>query len=470
MDWRLENRRGHIYHLSELTSELKMVIQDHFRRPVWIKAEISSIKKGQKGHYYLELVENRYGIIESKAQAMVWASHANRIIPHFEAATGTRLSKGMTILFQGSVVFHIIYGFSIHIQFIDPEYTLGEMAREREAVIARLRKEGFMEMNKELLPPTVPQRLAIIAAPGSKGLNDFTKTLQTHCHAIAFETTLFAAIMQGENAAPDIIRNLRIIEAQHQDYDVIILIRGGGAELDLTCFDEYELCAILAQVSLPVITGIGHTDDETICDLIASQRTKTPTDAAMFICGAIADFQQRLQTSEEALHRHAQSALEMAKTNLKGNEQRLQRELTHRIHFQNSYIQNLSTNVKRITQSILDQEKEQIARTTATIKQKSNLALFQQKNLLTRNHLLMESNVKNRLLREEERIRNLQKLVQILHPENTLRRGFSITLKEGKALTDSSSLKEGDQVETTLFKGSITSMIIRNTHNNDKEN
>ncbi len=450
-----------VYSLTELAAEIKEVIHSHLRRPVWIKAEISELKAGQRGHYYLQLADKQYGIIESQMRANIWAGVANHIIPSFEGSTGIKLSKGLTILFHGTVQYHKIYGLSVSIQYIDPQYTLGEMAREKEVVIERLRKEGFWDMNRELVVPTVPQRLAVIAAPGSKGLNDFNKTLKTFCPHISFSITLFSSIMQGENAAADIIRNLRIIEDQHMDFDTIIMIRGGGAELDLKCFDEYKLCAIMAQVSLPVITGIGHTDDETICDLIASVRRKTPTDTAMFICELVNDFQERVNIAEEVILRNAGVMLQDSEKEISDLEKRIHRAVKNEIRFQNNLIHNMADKVSADSGIIIREEEKKLLYKTDELKQRSEKIIANQSSNLER-MLAVITNKKDIVIQTERiRVETLNKMIRILHPENILRRGYSITTLKGKALINTEVLTPGDEIETILFKGAFTSIITK---------
>ena len=461
-----ENARE-VYTLAELSGVLKETIQRQFKRPVWIKAEISEWKPGQRGHYYLQLVDKRYGIIEAQMRAMIWASNASRIIPYFEQTTSSRIGKGMTILFQGSVSFHPVYGLAVQILYIDPAFTLGEMAQEREATIARLRKEGFWDMNRELAVPLVPQRLAVIAAPGSKGLNDFNKTLKTFCPEVHFNITLFSSIMQGENAAADIIRNIRIIEDQHEDYDALVVIRGGGAELDLKCFDEYELCAIMAQVSLPVITGIGHTDDETICDMIASVHRKTPTDSAAYICDLINNFTARINSAEDYILSKAGALITGTKENLFQLNKRIERAVKNELRYQDSLVTQLSDTVRTSAYGMIKESRKEIHYTSAVIHQLSNSLIRRQKDFLEHANAGIKSSASGILNTAKTKINTTEKMVRILHPENVLKRGYSISILNGKAVTDSNEITPGDEIQTILYNGELTSVI---TKKQDKRN
>ena len=266
------------YSLSEICEIIEDIISME-TETYWVRAEIASISE-KGGHCYLDLVEKaETGLLAAKLRATCWSNIYAMLRPYFEQETGARLQAGMQILVEVEINFHAVYGLSANIINIDPKYTVGDLARQRQETIARLLKDGVMDLNKALVLPSIVRRIAVISAESAAGYGDFCHQLQARYR---FETTLFPAIMQGEHAAKSIIAALDAIAAQEEDYDAVVIIRGGGATTDLSCFDDYNLCNHCAQFPLPVITGIGHTRDVSVLDMVAFQALKTPTAVAQF--------------------------------------------------------------------------------------------------------------------------------------------------------------------------------------------
>jgi len=292
------------YALSELCAIIEDLIACEAESSYWVRAEIASVSE-KAGHCYLDLVEKaETGLLAAKLRATCWANVYALLRPYFEQETGSRLQPGMQILVEVELNFHPVYGLSANIVNIDPKYTIGDLARQRQETINRLQKEGVMDLNKSLSLPTIVRRLAVISAESAAGYGDFCHQLDESGYR--FETTLFPAIMQGENAPKSIISALTAIAAQEEEFEAVVIIRGGGATTDLTCFDDYNLCNHCAQFPLPVITGIGHTRDISILDMVAFMPLKTPTAVAQFFVDArerekqrILDWRRRLRQTAE---------------------------------------------------------------------------------------------------------------------------------------------------------------------------
>jgi len=308
------------YSLSQLCAIIEDVISCETDSSYWVRAEIASISE-KAGHCYLDLVEKaETGLLSAKLRATCWANVYALLRPYFEQETGARLQNGMQILVEVELNFHSVYGLSANIINIDPKYTMGDLARQRQETINRLQKEGVTELNKSLSLPTIVRRLAVISAESAAGYGDFCHQLNESGYR--FDTALFPAVMQGDNASKSIIAALATIAAQEQDFDAVIIIRGGGATTDLTCFDDYNLCSHCAQFPLPVITGIGHTRDVSVLDLVAFLALKTPTAVAQFFIDGrehekqrLLDWQRRLrQTAERQIliRRHKIEMLQQA--------------------------------------------------------------------------------------------------------------------------------------------------------------
>ena len=270
--------------LSQLSDIIEASLEKALPTTYWVVAEIASMSE-KSGHLYLDLVEKgERGLMVARQRATCWQNRQQMLQIYFEQETGTRLQAGLQVLVEVEVHFHSVYGLSLNIVNIDPRFTVGDLARQRQETILRLKKDGVLEMQQGLVLPTIVRRLAVISAVGAAGYGDFCDQLNESSYT--FHTTLFEAVMQGENAEQSIIAALQQIYDQTEEgihYDAVIIIRGGGATTDLSCFDQYTLCALCAQFPLPIITGIGHTRDVSVLDLVSHLALKTPTAVAAWL-------------------------------------------------------------------------------------------------------------------------------------------------------------------------------------------
>ena len=411
--------------LFELNRLVKEVIECEMPHEYWVEAELSECRES-RGHCYLELIqkEERNPTPIAKALAKCWASKWMLIKPYFERVTGERLHVGMKVLLKVYPQFHEAFGFSWIVTDIDPNYTLGDMARKRQEIIRQLKEEGVFDLQKELQLPLFCQRIAIISSETAAGYGDFCDQLHNNPYGFQFKTQLFPAIMQGEDMEQSIINALeRIYSSLHtphsslhtHQFDCVVIIRGGGATSDLSGFDTLSLAENVANFPLPIITGIGHERDETILDMVSHTRVKTPTAAAALliehlkqVLDAITDAQMRLTT----------------------------------------YVQQ-----KLSTLSIrLSSIQEAIPRLFSIVKtrQMANIEALE-----TRLPLLIE----RRLTAEKHRLQLLEEKTKSQDPRLLLKRGYSITLFKGKVVRDPLILQEGDEIETHLEKGTIVSKV-----------
>ena len=282
--------------LLELQNRLKQGIELLFPSRIWIKAEISAVKARTGGHCYMELSQSDSQGLTAKASAIIWSSKYRFIAPYFESVTGSPLKEGMTVLVEVQVNYSQLYGMSLIINDIDPEYSLGVKELERQRTIERLQKEGLMDLQKELLFPALPYRLAVISAEDAAGYRDFMRHLHENPYGFSFETELYPALMQGADCPASIIAALDMINDSQETYDAVLILRGGGAKLDLACYDDYDLAAVIAQYPLPVLTAIGHDQDHHVCDMVAYEYLKTPTALADFILEMYEDEDARLSS------------------------------------------------------------------------------------------------------------------------------------------------------------------------------
>ena len=287
--------------LFELQHKLKQGVELLFPNRIWVRAEVSAIKARSGGHCYMELSQSDQKGLIAKSSAIIWSSKYRFIAPYFESVTGTPLQEGLVILVQVQVNYSELYGMSLIIDDINPEFSLGEKEQERQRTIERLQKEGLMELQKELALPLLPYRLAVISASDAAGYRDFMRHIEENPYGFKVEPVLFPALMQGADCPASIISALdRIMEGGEQ-WDAVLILRGGGAKLDLACFDDYELSAVIAQYPLPVLTAIGHDQDYHVCDMVAHEFLKTPTALADYIIDIYAREDERISACESRI-------------------------------------------------------------------------------------------------------------------------------------------------------------------------
>ena len=268
--------------LSRLNSMVRAAIEEQLPLKYWVTGELSEVRATSVGHCYIELVERdeATGEISAKARGTIWSRVYSLLRPYFLEQTGREFSVGLKVLLQVSVNFHEVYGFSLDVCDIEPAYTIGDMARQRMLIVQRLTDEGVINLNKELPFPLLPKRVAVISSASAAGYGDFCDQLNGNLYGFNFRVQLFPAPMQGSKVEEGIISALNAIACDLDSWDVVVIIRGGGATSDLSCFDTYDLANNCAQFPLPVVTGIGHQRDDTLLDIVAHTRVKTPTAAA----------------------------------------------------------------------------------------------------------------------------------------------------------------------------------------------
>ena len=281
--------------LSQLQGRISVALAEALPLPVWVCAEVADLKINASGHCYIELIEKneKTGATEAQARATIWRSQVMNTIGRFEHETGQRLTKGMKILFKATVQHHAVYGMSLQIQQIDPLHTIGDMERRRQQTIEQLQKDGVWDLNRSLPMPLVVQRVAVISSATAAGYQDFMKELGRSAYRI--ETELFEATMQGERCDESIVAALYAVAERSEEFDAVAIIRGGGSTSDLECYNSYLLAFAVTQMSLPILTGIGHDKDTSVADMVAHTPLKTPTAVAAWIDERAADFDGALE-------------------------------------------------------------------------------------------------------------------------------------------------------------------------------
>jgi exodeoxyribonuclease VII large subunit len=399
--------------LSELNLKIQQTLEEQLASSYWVVAEITQLQINQSGHCYLELVQKEEGKVIAKARATIWAYSYRNISAWFEKITGTQLNAGMRILANAKVTFHEVYGLSLNVKDIDPSFTLGEREKARQEVIQKLESDGVMEMNRGIELPDVPQKIAIISSETAAGYGDFIDQLINNSYGFNVHYQFFPSTMQGDKAPESIINSL------HQIYDannaeLVVIIRGGGSQLDLDCFDDYELCSHIAQFPLPVLTGIGHERDTSIADMVAHTQLKTPTAVAEFIIQGFGVFMANLE--------------------------------------------DLFNTISSIAGINITSEKEALLYLSSNITQRASLNVHNTKSELVSIIQKLKYLSSKQFIAGTNYINSIEQKIELLNPTNLLNKGYSLSYLNGKPIKKQ-KISKGDKIETITASQRICSTV-----------
>ena len=425
--------------LFELNSIVKDVLHQCMPDRYWVRAELSDVRQVPAGHCYLEFIEkdSRGNQIIARARGNIWGVRWSLLRPMFETQTGETFHSGLKVLVQVTVEFHEAFGYSLVVNDIDPSYTMGDMMRQRREILQRLENEGVKDMNQLLQMPSKAQRIAVISSASAAGYGDFMDQLENNPMGYKFYTHLFPAVMQGQQAEKSIIAALDHINEYQDLFDVVVIIRGGGATSDLSCFDNYNLASNVAQFPLPVITGIGHDRDKTVLDLVANTSVKTPTAVAEFLLSKVNEVYLVLSHLQDKVRSLVEAYSQKEK----------------------EHLASLTESVPHIIKLRLTNEKSQLQRLSSRIAELSRGTMSRQQ---TRLELLKErirSGITSRLSYEQQHLEHIGNKVELLSPENLLRKGYTLTICNGQVVKSVSQLKKGDEIITVFADGEAKSVV-----------
>lgn len=424
--------------LFELNSLVRDVLETTLDSLFWVEAELSEARE-VRGHCYMELVQKDIFSATpiARASAKCWKQRWQVLRPKFEGVTGQPLRAGMKVMLQVAVSFHEAYGFAWIVQDIDPTYTMGDMARKRLEIIRQLRQEGVFDMQKELTIPMFAQRVAVISSESAAGYGDFCSQLSNNDYGFKFYPRLFAAVMQGERVEQSVVAALNEINRHADDFDVVVIIRGGGATADLSGFDTLELAENVANFPLPIITGIGHERDESILDMVSNTRVKTPTAAAAVLIDNLVAVLSCINDYERRVAMRVKQVMDKERRRLDRSAER---------------VPMLFSLVKTRQEARLDRL---MSRMVSLVNHNVSTAGYRLQ-LASANLLPL---VERRLERANNELGRLEFRVKALDPQLILRRGYSITLLDNKAVRHADQLKRGDHIVTRLEHGSVKSVV-----------
>ena len=424
--------------LRELNKRVAMQLSVPQLQNVWVTAELSDVRESG-GHCYLELIDKNEatGIIDARLRGIIWASSFYKISANFTTFTGQKLATGLRVMVRGSVNYHAAYGMSFVINDINPSFTMGDVERRRREILMRLDAEGILDLNRSLEWGTPTLRIAVISAQGAAGYGDFINQLYSNTSSFKFVTRLFPAVLQGEKTAASVIAALDNINAQIDDWDCVVIIRGGGATSDLVSFDNYDLAANVAQFPIPVVVGIGHERDVTVLDYVANVRVKTPTAAAEMLIARAEELIAGLREMASDMLLAVNDKISGCSTQLAYMEAQLPVAPINAVERKRLRLDSCLSSLRALTTGRIA---PQLAR-LESMPQSFSVA------------------VDNIIARRNDKLSSAEALLQALSPMATLKRGYTITRVGGKTVTSAAEAKPGETIETIFSDGKITSVI-----------
>lgn len=428
------------FSLLELNNLVRGAISEAFPGSCWVRAEMSDVRtNASSGHCYLEFIEKNpvTGQLVAKARGSIWAKTFRMLKPYFEMETGQLFASGLKVLVKVSVEFHELYGYSLTVLDIDPAYTMGDMLRKRMEIIRQLKEEGVFTLNKELPFPVLPKRIAIITSPTAAGYEDFLNQLANNKAGYPFYPKLFPALMQGEKTEGSVIAALDRIYHHLDAFDVVVIIRGGGATSDLNSFDSYLLAANCAQFPLPIVTGIGHERDDTILDMVAHTRMKTPTAVAEFLIGC----------------------MDLAAGELEELQQEVSELATNILLKQKNFLQLLGARLPVIATNRIERNRSLLQMLGSRLPSSASTLLTRRRSTLDTLQMQLQNRSTSRLAEGTRFIQLTEQFIKMASPDYVLKRGYSLALKDGKIIKHAADLDSGDKLVTRFADGDVKSIV-----------
>lgn len=424
--------------ISNLTHLIQSTLENELDPFYWVVGELADFRQAPQGHAYFELIEKQGNQVLAKIKANLWQFNYRSVAARFETQTGSGLKNGMKVLAQVAVNFHPVYGLSVNVKDIDPSYSLGERARVRQETLDRLSKEGLVKLNGHIELPRLVQKIAIISSPTAAGYGDFINQIEENPGGYKIYYKLFPSMMQGNEAVQSLIQAINLAESMREtlDLEAIVLIRGGGAQLDLDCFDAYELAVRIAQCTLPIFTGIGHERDETIADLVAHTRLKTPTAVAEFLLSGFRELDENLNLSLNRLERVTHQKIQAEKTLINQYNLRIKSEVEHRLILAREKLNTRSEKIKSEIKNKLHVQEIHLQALKKTLRQ----------------------NFGSYLRKENENLESKITSLRQLNPETIFARGYTRSEINGIPLSDLKP-EVGDLLVTHSIRQKINSII-----------
>jgi exodeoxyribonuclease VII large subunit len=454
-----------VFTLQQVVRSIKKTLEDRYTQNYWVKAEMHKLNKYPSGHAFPELVQKDDNKIVAQITGTIWKQQLERINTKFIEVVKEPLREGTSLLLLVKINYSETFGLGLQILDIDPSYSLGELQKQREETLRKLAKEGLLNLNQKLHFPILPKRVAIISADSSKGLSDFLQVLQENEKSYFIFTHLFNAYLQGDVAVQSIISALKKIKRVKDHFDIVIIVRGGGAEVGMTCYNNYDLCKAIAEFPLPVLTGIGHSTNLNVAEMVCFRNEITPTKLAEFLLQTFREFEQETKRLNREMIAHSLQIIDKTKQDFNG-QVRIFKHAS--LRFTDSLKNELNQQIielKNTTRYFLKNENDAVLSLKNDYRIVTKEIITAERNTLS----LISKPIKGSLLhffeRKESDLEQLEKTVNILNPSNVLQRGYSLTLLNGKILSAKNKPKKGDLIESKTNSLTLFSRVEKSSEN-----
>lgn len=448
-----------IFTLQKVVASIKKTIDDRYSQTYWVKAEMHKLNRFPSGHCFPELVQKENGKTVAQISGTIWKTVMDRINQQFVKVVKEPVKEGTNLLMLVKITFSELYGLSLHILDIDPNFVLGELQREKEETLKKLAAENLLNRNQSVSFPLLPKRIAIISADTSKGLSDFMQVLERNEYGYRFFTHLFPAALQGDIASASIRKQLSRI-AQIKDYfDIVVIVRGGGGEVGLTCYNEYALCKSIATFPLPILTGIGHSTNLTVAEMIAYTNGITPTELAEMLIRSFHDFAVPLDHAEKIVFQTADHVLGEAKKDLLNTQKLFLTLVNSAFAKQNIQLSEIERNLVKTCKDWKNTRELQITRESERMIREAQFLIRNHQQKLIGFTEKLKPSVERTLLTQTEKINTLAHNVELLSPMRVMKRGYSITQVNGKVISETNPVKKGDKIRTFTYDFELESKL-----------
>lgn len=459
-----------IFSLKQVVSSIRKTIEERYQSLYWVKAEMHKLNLYPSGHAFPELVQKEEGKIVAQINGSIWKHNFQRINQRFIDVVKEPLKEGTTLLFQVKVTYHETFGMSLQIMDIDPSFTLGELQRERQETLSRLKKEGLLNANQQLDFPLLPQRIAIISADTSKGLSDFMKVLDHNQWGYAYFTHLFPAYLQGDIAIQSIVDQLKRIEKVRHHFDVVVIVRGGGGEVGMSCYNNYDLCRAIASFPLPILTGIGHSTNLTVAEMIAYRNAITPTELGEFLLQAFHEFNIPVQEAQKSILRLATNMLENAQKDYVNVTRHFTKEVKNSMQQHRNILQNTSQTLNAQSVLKIEKQRERIRYITSSLAQDTKRFVHQQSEVIEHIKINLSQNSMRYIGETEKNIGLIENTVRLLDPSNVLKRGYAIARYKGSTIKLNHLPVKDDSIEIETLTHTFIAKVEEATKKHEQGN
>ena len=451
----MSSNTNSVISLQELQTGIKDAILLNFSDYIWVHAELSEVNINRNGHCYIELIEKQNEQVVAKIRATIWSFTFRMLKPYFESSTGYEFTSGIKVSLKVKVEFHEIYGLSLNVKDIDPNYTVGDIEVQKRKILNQLEDDGIIDMNAELELPLVIQNIAVISSPTAAGFGDWKTQLNQNSHRYKFSYQLFEAQMQGPETGQSIIMALDKIYQKEEKFDAVAIIRGGGSKSDLAGFDHYELAANIAQFPLPIITGIGHERDESIADIVAHTALKTPTAVADFFIDYLFNFEAKINNLSTEIISNANNILDDHSHQLEMATQNLHQISKYKIQKNKDILLTSTKQLLRETHNTKVFSEEKLKYASDKLVYESQRIIRRKKEALLENKLTLQRIPKRNIQRQERLLLQLDKLNNAFNPQKVLNRGFAIIEQNKKIITSSKTLEKDKELKIIMKDGEV---------------